>query len=243
MRYELVITDKQLSNFRSFKARFYKCTNFPKPDGWKFRSVNDLWHSIVQQVAVVGGSNFDAYILRKGCHDECGYNKLLKLDASGKKKAIHKLLREAGVRYVGKRTDNRKVNAIVKNLEIVDSHGGPKKFIKTIVESGSKDRERIQTLLDKKLGYIKLKGARDLLMTLGAVKSALAFDSRLQSLFDKLKIRLPDKYTEKSEIYSEVEDAILEQICRPLEMSGVELDRLLYQNYDRIISLLEKREP
>ena len=45
----------------------------------------------------------------------------------------------------------------------------------------------------------------------------------------------------KAKLYDEIEKEILTKICKPIELSGVEFDRMLYQNYDKINLFLEKK--
>ena len=84
--------------------------------------------------------------------------------------------------------------------------------------------------------YIKTKGARDFLMELGIVENAIAFDVRVQNVLQKIGINLPKKFTANPTLYSKIENEILEKICMPLSISGVMFDRMIYQNYNQILS-------
>jgi hypothetical protein len=37
--------------------------------------------------------------------------------------------------------------------------------------------------------------------------------------------------------YDEIEQEILENICKPIGLSGIQFDRMLYQNYDEIMKM------
>jgi hypothetical protein len=95
------------------------------------------------------------------------------------------------------------------------------------------DRARIQSVIDA-FKFIKNKGARDLLMELGLVKDAIALDVRIKNIFGKLGISTPKTFS-NLRIYDQVESDILTKICKPLNFTGVELDRILYQNYAAIM--------
>ena len=80
------------------------------------------------------------------------------------------------------------------------------------------------------------KSSRDLLMELGIVKNAIALDVRVQSILTKVGINIPKGVENNPKIYDEVENDILTKICKPLNLLGVEFDRMIYQNYEGIMS-------
>jgi tRNA G18 (ribose-2'-O)-methylase SpoU len=90
-----------------------------------------------------------------------------------------------------------------------------------------------------KFKYIKSKGARDFLMYLGLVRDAIALDARIQKVLKKIGI-IPDKdkviekIKNNSKLYDEVEEELLLKVCKPLNLSGIEFDRMIYQNYEEI---------
>jgi hypothetical protein len=90
-----------------------------------------------------------------------------------------------------------------------------------------------------KFKYIKSKGARDFLMDLGLVRDAIALDARIQNVLEKIiGIEIPKDLLEKiknnSKLYDEVEEELLLKVCKPLNLSGIEFDRMIYQNYKEI---------
>ena len=88
----------------------------------------------------------------------------------------------------------------------------------------------------KELKYIKSKSARELLMTLGMNRNTLALDIRIQNIFKYLHIEFPDtKGLSIERIYTETENNIIEKICKPLHISPVTFDRLLFSHYKQIL--------
>ena len=87
------------------------------------------------------------------------------------------------------------------------------------------------------LACIKNKGARDLLMELGLVRNAIAFDTRIKNVLHKISIETPEHFENSSKLYNDAENDIISKICVPLGISGIELDRMLYQNYEEIMKM------
>ena len=63
------------------------------------------------------------------------------------------------------------------------------------------------------------------------VKNALAFDTRFQNILQEMGIELQKDFSGNPVLHAKIEKEILEKVCEPLEISGVMLDRMLYQNY------------
>lgn len=74
-------------------------------------------------------------------------------------------------------------------------------------------------------------------MKYGMVTDCIALDTRLYNVFVKLGINIPalEEIQRSSRVCSKVEDSILQSICKPIDMKGIELDRMLYQNYNNIL--------
>jgi hypothetical protein len=65
----------------------------------------------------------------------------------------------------------------------------------------------------------------------------IALDARIQAIFQKIGIQMPNNFGGNSKIYEEIENDILNKICTHLELFGVELNRMLYQNYEEIMKI------
>jgi len=232
----LEIRDEHLDRFRKLKEHFLKGTTVPREGNWKSKTNNEIWLEIVKQVIVVGRSEPAEKLERDvRLKNEISYEELLRTDYNEEemRKKINRVLREVGTRYHNKKTD-----ALVNNFKMLSRFlGGPKDLLRRLSEyDGSEaDKWRIEHMMRFK--YIKSKGARDFLMELGLVRNAIALDTRIQDIFDKIGIQFPKEFVSNPQIYDEVERDILERICKPLGVTGVELDRMLYQNKDRIVKM------
>jgi hypothetical protein len=114
---------------------------------------------------------------------------------------------------------------------------GQKVFFRSFqIEGRDADSFRIKTVMNT-LMYIKNKGARDLLMELGLVRNAIGLDVRVQTILQKVGIKVPEGFQNNPRLYDDFENDILTKICAPLGITGVELDRMLYQNYDDIMKI------
>jgi thermostable 8-oxoguanine DNA glycosylase len=88
-----------------------------------------------------------------------------------------------------------------------------------------------------KFKYIKSKGARDFLMDLGLVRDAIAIDVRMQNVLKKIGINIPEGIKSNPKLYDKVEEELLSKVCKPLNLSGVEFDRMIYNNYKDIMKM------
>jgi hypothetical protein len=83
-----------------------------------------------------------------------------------------------------------------------------------------------------------LKGARDFLTTgFGLVKDHIALDSRILNVLHLVGVKIPARGKLNSTKYDALERMLLEQVCRPLGVSGADLDQLLFKNYRDIKSM------
>lgn len=188
---------------------------------------------------MVGGSEpYEKFDKRVYLKQKVAFNSLIKLEDDREvKKRVNQVLRAVGTRYASSDISKcRKTNALAHNLKMLKSfEGGPKGFLKELSRFSS-DKRKIDYVIHS-LEYIKNKGARDLLMELGLVRNAIAFDSRLKNVFHKIGLETPEHFETSSKLYNEVESEIKTRVCVPLGISAVELDRMLYQNYEEIMKM------
>jgi len=235
----LEINEKHLEKFRQIKQHFHSGTEVPEKNKWQSLTNNDVWLHIFAQVMVVGGSEpYKKFDKRVGLKHKVAFDSLIEVEDDGEvRKRVNQVLRAVGTRYASSDISKcRKTDAIAHNLKMLKSfEGGPKGFLKELSRFSS-DKQKIDYVMHS-LKYIKNKGARDFLMELGLVRNAIAFDSRIRSVFHKMGIEIPEHFETSSKLYDEVENAIISNICVPLGISGVELDRMLYQNYEGIMKM------
>lgn len=100
----------------------------------------------------------------------------------------------------------------------------------------NKETQAIKIL--KNMKGFKDKSCRDFLMEYGMVNNRIALDTRLHNILVKLNVGIPtlEEIQRSSRFYNQVENDILQYICKPLGLLGIELDRMLYQNYNSIIA-------
>ena len=74
-------------------------------------------------------------------------------------------------------------------------------------------------------------------MGLGININTLAIDIRIQNIFKHFGLALPNAAgLNKKNIYDAIEKEIIDKICTPLKIEPVRFDRILFQNYSKIIS-------
>lgn len=84
--------------------------------------------------------------------------------------------------------------------------------------------------MQRSLQYYGNKGARDTLIELGLAENCMALDTRILGVLKKVGVKVvPD------DIYREIEKELIRKVATPLGISGALLDRILFQNYDRIL--------
>ena len=61
---------------------------------------------------------------------------------------------------------------------------------------------------------------------------------RLLNLLRLAGVRVPSQTQNHEATYRELQDALLKQVARPAGVNGVQLDRILFNNYDDIVSTI-----
>jgi len=238
----LKITEEHLNKFRKVKKQFFLKTKVPEKDNWKSWTNNEIWLHLIEQVIVVGSSvPADKFNKDINLRDQVSYEELIKIkDEKELKKKINNVLRAIGARYASSNiTKCRKTNALAHNFKVFNCfNGGPKGLLKRLAgfEGENADKRKIKYAM-KIFKYIQSKSARDFLMELGLVRDAVALDVRVQKIFKKITVEIPKGFEANPKLYDEIERDILTKVCKPLRISGVEFDRMLYQNYKNIMKM------
>lgn len=238
----LNITQEHLQIFRKIREQYYnsECTLVPKEGNWKSMSDNDIWLRIITQVIVAGkaepANKFNNDIELK---ESVSYKRLLQInDEEEIKEIINYVLRAVGARYASSDIKKcKKTNSLLHNFKVLNSYScGPKElFIKLDCYKGSLgDKQKINYLMTH-LKFMQSKNARDFLLETGVIRNAIAFDNDIRNIFTYLEIELPEKFESKPKMYDEIEKEVLAKICKPLDLDGVEFDRMLFQNYSKIV--------
>jgi len=72
------------------------------------------------------------------------------------------------------------------------------------------------------------------LAELGLAHNVIALDSRVLGILRTFGADVPKETPTDAREYQAIQQALLSQICEPLGLTGVELDRILYWNYQNI---------
>lgn len=209
----------------------------PEKNNWKEKNDGELWAAVLGQIAVVGSANSGLKLgqVLEG-QEQFWYINLTSMNQKERHKEIHECLRKSGVRYVSADLQKcRKTPAATLNFELLQVYGGPLKYFQAVSKIPV-EAWRIAVVGDE-LSYIKNKGARDLLIGLGLVQDAIAFDSRIMRVLELMGINLPSDIAEHKIKYKSLEREIIEKVCVPCGISGGFLDRILFAKASEIFAL------
>lgn len=201
---------------------------------WRQLDNNRIWMIFLYQVVVAGGSGSQGRLEASSeARRLLRFTALRTLGPRRRAQTVHRLFRQHGVRYA--RADCSKclkTKAVVGNLAFLDSvTGGPKGYLRELAKQPERDRaERIA----RDFHYIKLKGSRDLLGELGLARNVIAFDVRLLNVLRLAGVAVAKDVQANEAEYRALQEALLRQVCRPARVTGIQLDRILFNNYDAI---------
>ena len=236
----LTISQSNIDQLKLIRDKYLSGINVPDEGNWKEKSNNELWLTIFAQVVVVGKSS-PVEILKSNdeYRNKIAYEKLITINDDETLGAmINEVLCSIGARYASKDIERcRKTKALVYNFNKIRSFPeGPVGFFAYLegINGNNSEKKRIDYVIDH-FKFIKNKSARDLLMELGLIRNAIALDVRVVNILRQIGINVPDGYENNAKLYAEIEKDILDNICTPLNLSGIQLDRLIYNSYKDII--------
>lgn len=231
------ISTQAVASLVQLVTEFRPRTVVPAADRWRMLSDDALWKHVVGQVAVVGSSaSAERLAASPEIQEAIRFERLRGVTAGDRRRALNESLRAAGVRYASEDVRKcRKTGALEHNFQRLNAFpGGPHGYFAFLAGLPDDDARVDQVTCDMR--YIKLKGARDLLAELGLVTNILAFDIRLLNILREVGIDVPLGVTTSATRYREFQDSLLSAVCQPIGITGVVLDRVLYQNYDAIMA-------
>lgn len=235
------ITKKQLEKFTAIISAYRDITTVPEFGRWKRFDNNELWTRHVAQIIVVGSSaGADRFYANPKFAQMVNFETLKSLNESNIASTVNLALRKAKVRYASSVLEKcMKTSAIVHNFQFINEQ---KNALLGIIKMFSKlkgedcEMERVNFFIDN-LKFMKNKSARDYLMGIGMNRGTLAIDVRIQNIFEHLGINFPTaQELGSAKKYSETEEKIINSICVPLEIEPIVFDRILYQNYKKILA-------
>jgi hypothetical protein len=233
----MVIPEQAINVLRGIARDYLEPTRkfFPRPNAWRQMSQDETWKAIVYQIVVVGGSaSYERLVKSVEAQRALDFEHLRSLDSADRLRTINRVLRDHGVRYAsGDLAKCHKSKAIIHNFEFLLGFPGGLKGYLLALEALPGDGERMARV-SKDMRYIGLKGSRDLLAELGLVTEIIALDSRVLGILRALMVTLPPDLQSDGKLYALVERELLDGVCKPLGITGVQLDRILYRNYSAI---------
>jgi hypothetical protein len=152
------------------------------------------------------------------------------------RKHLHRVFVSLGVRYAGRNWKvDKKAAAGAKNFRIIMKAGGPKAFFTEIAKYKT-ELERIEGLR-KSLQLYGNKGSRDTLIELRLAENCMALDVRIFGVLEGVGVKVsPD------DIFRYVEEELIRKVAEPLGISGGQLDRILFKNYNELLQDLEAKK-
>jgi hypothetical protein len=237
----MALSKRTIQGFREIKNLFLATTSVPPTRlAWNDVENAEIWLRVFCQVVEVGRANPSKKLLESTrLQSLIAFEALSPLSSSDRKPRIHTVLREIGTRYCSASVGQcRKTKALVSNFDVLQRYpGGPKGLLRDLVEIKGPDagRQRIERVTAN-LAYIKCKGARDLLTTgLRISDDYLAFDVRWKNVLQKVGVQVPKGTFANSRKYGDFEAMLMEEVAKPLCLTGKQLDQLVFRNYDAIM--------
>jgi hypothetical protein len=229
-----ILTAAVIKKLNAIVDQYKFAVQAPIAGNWKAMGDSELWASVLIQIAVVGNAATGKSVQENLKDRVEWYAKLVSMKPSQRLKEIHSLLRQAGVRYAATDINMcKKSEAAHYNFMILTSYGGPKSYFRQVATI-SHEAWRIAAVADD-LAYLKNKGARDLLIGLGLIERAIAFDTRLVGILRHLGANLPNDLVSSKPKYKALETELIERVCKPKEITGGHFDRILFRNYKKIM--------
>jgi thermostable 8-oxoguanine DNA glycosylase len=232
----MLLSRQTVSELQRVAKSFAGKAKIPRRDRWKRLSNDAIWRHFVAQVAVVGGAASSARIEESPYAQKAlDFENMRLISAHRRREIVSKVMRDCGVRFAsGDAQKCRKTAAVVQNFEFLAAYqGGPAGYMKSITRLPT-DAARVDRLAAD-MSYIKLKGARDLLAELGVVTDIIALDIRVLNILRRAGAVLPADIQTNRERYGALQSELLRRVCGPVGITGVMLDRVLFQNYKAIL--------
>jgi thermostable 8-oxoguanine DNA glycosylase len=220
---------------RSFAGK----AKVPPRHRWKRLTNDAIWRHVVTQIAVVGSAASGARIEESDHAQEAlRFEILRRVSPNRRREIVNKVLRDCGVRFASADARQcRKTAAVLRNFEFLAAQpGGPAGYLRFLAGLPS-DAARVSRLAAD-MSYIKLKGARDLLAELGLVTDIIALDARVLNILRHAGAVLPSDIQTNGRRYAALESELLRRVCEPIGITGVALDRTLFQEYKAILGRL-----
>lgn len=179
-----------------------------------------LWRALIRSHATLGGAAAYGHLLEGGRHDELLFENLIELPPDQRQDTIQEIFANAGVRYT-----NNKTAYMIYNLNLFDKYSNMVHRGQELMELTFNDC--IKQL--RKYKGIGPKYARNICMDLRllAFEQSIAIDSRIEKFIHWLE------FNPHENANYETKEASLLSIAAEADLSGWELDRLLFNFYQQ----------
>jgi hypothetical protein len=223
-----VLTSRQAALLRKLAMRYR--ASYQAAKTWQERTPNELWLKVLAAIAAPGNARA-AFVIEHAvvARNQASLSRLKAFRSDAERlRHIHWILTTARTRYVRKQfRKDPKSRAALKNFHTLLARGGPKRFFREIAAKQC-EVARIEALKAELAGY-GAKTARDTAIELGLAKDCMALDIRLRGLLAAVGAQTEGMG------YEDMERAMIQQVAKP-GMTGGQLDRILFQNYDLILA-------
>lgn len=216
--------------FAQIKTKYLSDQDIPVYGRWKRVNDEDLWKSMIGSIVVVGGTRGWGRLKNCKCHWRLlEYVRLKNEKQSDITRIAKSVFAHHQVRYF-----SRKAGFVAVNIEIIRKSKGPKGFLSKLFLHKT-DAEKA-LFVDKNLKGFGLKTSRDFLNEIGMTKNVIPFDSRVQEVLSSVGIpKYLLKGLENRKNYERLEQFLLDNICLPLCISGVEFDQMIFRHSEEIL--------
>ncbi len=228
-------------------AQKLKSTTPPLPEYgyWKRMPSKETWKSTLSQFCVVGS----AQLIEKLMNDKKRYAEfvtklsietLMKI-RTNREKYISEQLKE----FKATRFHNKTAKRILKCLENEDMvKEGKVILLEDLKNNETVNEDQIRNILLKRIPFLKMKSVSDFMISIGATKRFIAFDTRVVGLMNRFfGLRITLKSGKKIEESNKIRDKIgsdkalyiamekrLSEVCRDIGVNLSCLDRILFNN-------------
>ncbi len=235
------VTDEDKRKFVCIINKFKSKTELPTYGKWTNMSSEDVWEEILIQFCVMGSARpierLQAYTDRYNEFLEKLSVEALSKITSNREEYIAKQLEEyRATRFYNKRAE--RIEECLENEEIVKD--GRIVFLEDLKKHGLLDEDQMRDILLKKLPFFKMKSISDFMITIGAARNFIAFDTRIFGLLNKhfgLNMELGDIQSDEM-LYKAIERK-LREVCKEIGIELSLLDRMLFKFNSAIEHILE----
>jgi len=254
-KWDVEVTDEDKKKIACIVQKLRFAIELPPYGKWRRMRDEQLWEKIIEQFCVMGG----AEPIERLMNDQERYvefarklsiKTLLGISTDRKSYISNILKRYKATRFHNKNAE--RIEKCLKNEEIVKDRKIA--LFKDLENSGIVSEDQIRDFLLKKMPFFKIKSVSDFMITIGAARGLIAFDTRIVGLLNTYfglsiqsirsgEINDPTKIKNKIQsnetLYKKIEET-LNDTCVELGIELSLLDRILFAKMSAIEYVLKK---